>query len=550
MKKFKDFRLRAKLAIMIGVILVLTAAANGVLIYRMNVLRDEINLIASRLLTSAVAVGNIDSYTSDLRIAQLQHAFAQDDSTKQRLQVAMVGLIEKIETNQDAYEPHVDNPEEKALYSRFEDRWGEYLDMGYTFLDLSLADRDQEAIELLSGDAQVVFEDIGAILEELVQVNGRASHEAAQRAEETYNRSKRMSMLTLIVVFVVALLFATVLARLITTPVKQLESAARRVADEDIDVELEVIANDEIGGLSRSFNTMTASLREARDRIEAQQYHLEEANAELESKNRDLEVALKQLREAQQQLVMREKMASLGNLVAGVAHEINNPVGAVKSAADTAARSIDLVCRSLENCSDILELKDNSRFLTALEILHKNNEITVTASDRIADIVRSLKNFARLDEAEFQKANVHEGLDSTLTLLHHQMKNRIEVVKNFGNLPLIQCYPNQLNQVFMNVLANAGQAIEDKGTITIATERLGDNVVIRISDTGRGISQDDAAKIFDPGFTTKGVGVGTGLGLSISYNIVEKHRGKIEATSEPGKGTTVTITLPVVQQSG
>jgi signal transduction histidine kinase len=544
MKKFKDYKLRTKLAIMIGVILVLTTAANGGLIHRMTVLRDEINLIASRLLTSAVAVGNIDSYTSDLRIAQLQHAFAEDDATKQKLQAVMVGLIEKIETNQDAYEP-----EERALYNRFEDRWGEYLDLGYTFLDLSLADRDEEAIELLSGDAQVVFEDISAILEELVQVNGRASFEVARRAEEAYHHSKRMSLVTSIIVFVVALLFATALARLITTPVKQLAGAAEQVAAGDIDGELEVIADDEIGGLSRSFNSMTASLREARDRIEAQQYHLEVANTELETKNRDLEDALKQLREAQQQLVMREKMASLGNLVAGVAHEINNPVGAVKSAADTTARSIDLVCRALESSSDILELKGNNRFLTALEILHKNNEITVTASERIADIVRSLKNFARLDEAEFQKADIHEGLDSTLTLLHHEMKGRIEVVKNYGHLPLIECYPNQLNQVFMNVLSNAEQAIEGKGAITIATELRENDVVVRVSDTGRGISQIDVAKVFDPGFTTKGVGVGTGLGLSITYNIVEKHHGNIVAESEPGRGSTVTITLPITQQS-
>jgi len=549
MTAFKHHKLRTKLAIMIGVILVLTAAANSVLVYRMNVLNAEIGRITTGRLPSAVAVGNIDSYTSDLRIAQLQHAFASDEPTKTRLQLLMRDLIEKIEKNQDIYLPLIDTKQEEVLYDRFEDRWGEYLELGYTFVTLSQANEYEQAIELLNGDAQTVFDDIGAILEELVQVNEIASLEAAARAEETYTKAKRMSLVTLVVVILVAVVFATILVRLITRPVQQLAAAAQRIKEGDIDVELDVNANDEIGNLSRSFNAMTASLREARDRIDAQQYSLETANVELESKNSDLEDALKQLRETQQQLVMREKMASLGNLVAGVAHEINNPIGAVKSSADTAARSIELVCRTLQEGTNLDEIKGNKRFLTAIEILKSNNEITVTASERIAAIVRSLKNFARLDEAEFQEADLHEGLDSTLTLLHHVLKGKIAVVKRYSELPPVQCYPNQLNQVFMNVLSNAEQAIEGEGTITIATERRGDDVAVKISDDGAGIPDAELKHVFDPGFTTKGVGVGTGLGLSISYNIVQKHHGKIDAQSEPGKGTTITITIPITQRS-
>jgi signal transduction histidine kinase len=273
------------------------------------------------------------------------------------------------------------------------------------------------------------------------------------------------------------------------------------------------------------------------------------ANVELESKNSDLQDVLKKLREAQQQLVMREKMASLGNLVAGVAHEINNPVGAVNSAADTSARSLEHVCRVLEESANRDEIMGNRHFHTAMEILKSNSEITVTACKRITDIVRSLKNFARLDEAEFQEADLHEGLESTLTLLHHELKNRVTVEKHYDELPRVQCYPSQINQVFMNVLSNAEQAIAGEGTITIATERRGDDVVVKFSDDGEGIPPDELKHVFDPGFTTKGVGVGTGLGLSISYNIVQKHHGRIEAESEPGGGTTITITIPVVQRS-
>ncbi len=547
MAKFKHYKLRTKLAIMIAVILVLTTAANFFLIHRMSGLKDEIDVVTSKRLPSAVAIGNIDSYISDLRVAQLQHAGSRDAAEKKRLQLLMVDLIEKIEKNQDIFEPLIETRQEEVLYSRFEDRWGEYLVLGYQFLTLSLDNERGRALQLLSGEGQVVFDDIGTILEDLIRVNARASTEAAQRAEESIKRARRGSLLSLIIVILVATAFASFLVRLITRPVKQLAAAATRVANRDIDVEIDVLANDEVGHLSRAFNAMTASLREARDQIEAQQYSLEVANVELETKNKDLGNALEQLREAQQQLVMREKMASLGHLVAGVAHEINNPVGAVKSAADTTARSIELVCRAIDESADLDQLKENKRFLTALEILKANNEVTVTASERIADIVRSLKNFARLDEAEFQKTDLHEGLDSTLTLLCHELKNRIEVVKRYGELPRVQCYPNQLNQVFMNVLSNAEQAIEDKGTITITTEYRGESAIVRVRDNGKGIPPDELKRIYDPGFTTKGVGVGTGLGMSISYNIVQKHNGRIEVASIPGEGTAVTITLPVTQ---
>jgi signal transduction histidine kinase len=170
-------------------------------------------------------------------------------------------------------------------------------------------------------------------------------------------------------------------------------------------------------------------------------------------------------------------------------------------------------------------------------------------SERIDRIIHSLRNFARLDEAEFQEADIHEGIESTLTLLHHKLKDRIRVVKQFGDIPKIQCYPNQLNQVFMNMLTNSYQAIEDGGTITIATSRRGSELVVSIADDGKGIRKEDLNRIFDPGFTTKGVGVGTGLGLSISYNIIKSHSGEIKVESEIGKGTVFTITLPIEQDA-
>jgi len=237
------------------------------------------------------------------------------------------------------------------------------------------------------------------------------------------------------------------------------------------------------------------------------------------------------------QLIQSEKMAALGLLVAGVAHEINTPMGAIHSNNDIMTRAVGKVRKLLERAPD----NEVRRLLDILGEVCRNNEI---ATERIMKIVRNLKNFARLDEAERKKVDIHEGIESTLSLLRHQLKSRIRIVKCFGDIPEIECYPNELNQVFMNILVNAAQAIKHRGEITVKTWREGDRVKIAISDTGVGIPPENLSKVFDPGFTTKGVGLGTGLGLSICYKIVQEHRGTIEAESSK-QGTTFTISIPL-----
>jgi signal transduction histidine kinase len=542
-----DKKLGTKQLIAFGIILSLMAGLNAFSITRMNVIRDEIEKVTNDWLPSALAIAAINANTSDLRISQLQYAHATDDSVRQRLAGVMTDLIDHINRNRDAYEPLISTDDERRLQRRFDQKWEEYIDLGFEFLQMSQAGRGEEAAQLLDREGERIFSDMSGALEELVLVNQASSYDAARRAEETYRTARRVAYTLFAVTVLVSVLIAWRLSRWITVPVRQLATAAEGVAAGNLEVSVELKGHDEIGVLAGSFNHMTRSLRDAREKIEAQQKRLRAANAELEGKNTDLEEAMRQLRDAQQQRVMREKMASLGHLVAGVAHEINNPVGAVSSAADTSMRSIDIIQRLLAEGTSLSELLNNHRFQTALKILCENNEITVTASKRITEIVRSLKNFARLDESEFQEADIHEGLDSTLTLLHHELKNRVAVVREYGDIPKIHCYPNQINQVFMNVLSNSSQAIEGDGVITVRTRRDGPDVVVEIADTGRGIAKADLERIFDPGFTTKGVGVGTGLGLSITYNIVKKHKGSIEAQSEPGKGTTLVIRLPIVQ---
>ena len=245
--------------------------------------------------------------------------------------------------------------------------------------------------------------------------------------------------------------------------------------------------------------------------------------AELYQKNVQ---TIKELKETQIQLINSEKMASLGQLVAGVAHEINTPVASIKS-------NNGIVAKLLGAIEDT-ELK---------EMLTDINEVDKEAVNRISNIVTSLKKFVRLDEAELQEADINKELDLTLDLIRHETKNKIEIIKNYGEIPMVKCFPNMLNQVFMNILVNACQAIDGIGKITISTEFINNRLVVKIKDNGKGIPQNQLDKIFTAGFTTKSSGVGTGLGLAICTKIIEKHKGEITVNSEVGKGSEFIITI-------
>ena len=241
----------------------------------------------------------------------------------------------------------------------------------------------------------------------------------------------------------------------------------------------------------------------------------------------ELQNTLKELKDTQVQLINSEKMASLGQLIAGVAHEINTPLASINSNNSIFAKFIKKI--------------DNPEIA---ETLKEINELDREAVMRINNMVKSLKKFVRLDEADLQDADINKELDLTLELMRHETKNKIEIIKNYSELPLIKCYPNMLNQVFMNILINACQSIEKSGEITITTN-FEDNILsVNIKDTGKGIPSDKINKIFTAGYTTKGVGVGTGLGLAISEKIIQKHGGKIIVNSEFGHGSEFIITIP------
>ena len=252
---------------------------------------------------------------------------------------------------------------------------------------------------------------------------------------------------------------------------------------------------------------------------------------ELNKKNKKLAKTLTELKNTQMQLINTEKMASIGQLVAGVAHEINTPLASITS-------NNDMINKIINSPK---EIKNN-------EILQELNLINIEAAKRITDIVKSLKRFVRLDEAQLQEANINNELDLTLKLTNHEIKKNTKIIKNYGELPPVKCYANMLNQVFMNLIVNASHSISKdnkEGIIEITTFANDKNLTVKIKDNGCGIKQENKSKVFTAGFTTKKANLGTGLGLSIAKKIIEMHKGNISFNSKENEGSEFIVEIPV-----
>ncbi len=286
------------------------------------------------------------------------------------------------------------------------------------------------------------------------------------------------------------------------------------------------------------------------------------AEEALRRSHRDLALANEELKRHKDQVVQSEKLASIGQLAAGVAHEINNPVGFVTSNLGTLSEYVDTMAALLRLYTDLEEaaaeerreqLRGEIRTLKEeedLEFILEDVENVLTESmegvHRVAEIVQNLKSFARSDSKESQEYDVNEGIEAMIKMVWNELKYNCEVRREYGEIPSVRCHAGQINQVIMNMLVNASHAMPPGGgTITVGTRQVDDEIEIRIADTGQGIPQDIINRIFDPFFTTKDVGKGTGLGLSISHGIIQDHGGRIEVESEVGKGTTFRIYLPL-----
>lgn len=289
------------------------------------------------------------------------------------------------------------------------------------------------------------------------------------------------------------------------------------------------------------------------DTIAKSSAQLESALIALRSNQFEQDQLLRKLETANSQLLQSEKLAAIGQLAAGVAHEINNPIGFVFSNLKTLSvyvRDLLKMIDAVEDAADLNELRQLKRELD-YDYIRGDVEALIHESedgiDRVKRIISALKDFSHIEEEEFRPADLHRGLDTTLNVVNNELKYKAEVVKEYGALPQVECIPSQINQVVMNLLVNAAHAIEGFGRISLRTGCEQSEVWVEVEDSGKGIEPKLINRIFEPFFTTKPVGKGTGLGLALSYNIVQKHNGRIDVRSEVGVGTCFRVFLPIKQ---
>ena len=445
----------------------------------------------------------------------------------------------------------------------------------------------KQLLDIMQGEKVVEQEYLHEQLLHIIEIAQNQEQKGGVVMEEAQGLEKLIIVLSALLSVVIAGVIALRTTNAIARPLEEVTSIAQRVTTEsNFDLRVKSMSDDEIGALANSLNQLIQWVGSYINQLEIARETLEQRvkdrTLDLEKSNHKLQQTLQELRKTQSQIIHSEKMSSLGQMVAGVAHEINNPVSFIYS-------NIQPAQEYAQDFLELLELYQQYYPQPPIEIQEEIETIDLDflkqdfpqllnsmeiGAERIREIVNSLRTFSRLDQAQLKKVDIHDGIDSTLMILAHRFKNTshnsaIKILKNYGKLPLVTCYAGQLNQVFMNILSNAIDAIEEKNSseklhldndhktpiwfdhpyIEISTElKNTDFIAIKITDNGSGIKAKVRSQLFDPFFTTKAVGKGTGLGLSISYQIiVEKHSGKLSYQSYPGEYTQFVIEIPIQQ---
>ncbi len=525
--KFQDLRLAVKQWISFAAILLIMAGVSVVSIYQMDRQRDEIDSLNSFWIPSISAISEINLDVSNLRIYQLEQAlqgFTEDQLTAQE---RVVPLLDSIEANQTEYERLTASgyvSEDFVGDTHFDSFLSHWDDFQLQYMNLFFTESEEESGELLN-EAGVHYDALSESLEEIIDINKNGSSEAASRARANFNQTRGFIMVVYISTLLISAVLAAMLIRSITTPVKKLEDAARTVAGGDLKVQIPVNSKDEIGNLARSFNDMMASLARA-----------------------------------QEQLLLNEKMASLGQLTAGVAHEIKNPLNFVNNFSILTSELVDEIQEEMENNKDARVGDFAAQIQELFDDLKMNVDKIASHGKRADNIVRSMLLHSRGRSTEERAIDLNKLLAEYINLAFHSMR------ADHSDAPAVQIdqhldpqvgemtvVPQDLGRVFINLMSNAFYAVlqrkDEEGfvpRVVVRTRRQKGQVVIEFADNGVGIPLNEHQKVFEPFYTTKPSGEGTGLGLSLSYDIITQgHGGTLILESKPGRGTTFTITLPV-----